>query len=71
MTYKRQVIGRGRAEFGGEIGIECVNIFKIDEEALRVMKETFSVRQNVLLGLEASDKFLKLLKDRVVGGGGR
>ena len=58
MVYERQVIGGGGAKLRGKVGIECVEVFHVDEEGLRVVDQAFSVGEHVFVGLKATDELL-------------
>jgi len=47
-----------------------MKMFEVDDKAVRVVDETLTIREDVVVSLEASDELLELEKHRVAAGGG-
>lgn len=47
-----------------------MKMFEIDDEGVRVVDETLTIREDVVVSLEASDELLELEKHGVAAGGG-
>jgi glycerol-3-phosphate responsive antiterminator len=69
MNYQRKNIGRGRSEFRRKIRVKRVKIFHIDEKIFGIVEKAFSVREDIVTGLEVTDEFFEFLEDGVVGDG--